>query len=333
MHKSIKFKLFGISLYIRASYPSVKSISSSASYFFINYKRRLLTLIIFPILAAVYGLTVLFNNSAYATFTSPLIQRFSPVLAIAEKNTSSPELLGNDQIIFSGPNDTKKIALTFDANMTPEMKKDLETGLVYDWYDPAITDILNLTQTKATFFLTGMWIETYLEETKEFAVNPLFELANHSYSNPSFDGDCFRLHQISDVETSAEIQKTQMLLKDVAGIDNKLFRFPGGCYSQNDLDTVEKLGIIAIQWDVLGQDGFNDDPNNIEENVLENVRPGSIILLHLNGYPNAPQTAAALPYIISTLKQNGYEFVKVSELLQIKANSDVINHISLKHLQ
>jgi len=155
----------------------------------------------------------------------------------------------------------------------------------------------------------------YPDAARELAQNPLFELGNHSYSHPGFDGDCYGLRPISDDEDDTEIQKTQQLLQEISGVTNVLFRFPGGCYSSIDVDHVYHNGLQAIQWDVAGDDGFNDDIQSIERNVLDRVQNGSIIVLHMHGGPNAPMTAEALPTIIATLQERGYTFVTVSELL------------------
>lgn len=227
------------------------------------------------------------------------------------------ETTAGAQVIFHGPRDKKRIAITFDAEMTNGMRNALKTGKAKSSYDKRIIDTLNQTQTKATLFLTGMWIELYPNETKEFSKNPLFELGSHSYSDSSYHGYCYGLTQLPKTQSIEEIGSTEKLLREYAGIDNRLFRFPGGCYSQEDVDLVTKANDKIVHWDVKAADGFNNDANQIVRNVVDNVQNGSIIILHMNGGPTAPKTANALPVIISTLKSKGYEFVKVSELLSI----------------
>lgn len=222
-----------------------------------------------------------------------------------------------DKIVFHGERVKKRVALTFDADMTPEMVQDLRDGKTESYYDSRLIDLLNNTGTKATLFLSGMWIEQYRDVALNLSQNSLFELANHSYSHPGFEEACYGLRSIGEKDTVHEIVKTQKLLKEITGVDNKLFRFPGGCYSQPDLETTSKIGVIPIQWDVAGQDGFNEDMVSIVANVVSSVKNGSIIVLHMNGYPNDPQTANAMPYIISSLREKGYEFVTVSELLSL----------------
>lgn len=242
-----------------------------------------------------------------------------------------------ENIVLHGSRDEKQVALTFDADMTAEMEQQLQYGMVESYYNKAVIDILNQTKTKATLFLTGMWIEMYPHEAFALAHNPLFELGSHSYSHPSFAGFCYGLGEIPDNEDNFQLQKTQELLKVLTGFDNLYFRFPGGCYSQKDLGIIKKNNLLAIQWDVAGEDGFNYNADSIIHNVVDRVQNGSIIVLHMHGGPNAPMTAQALPAIISTLKERGFEFVKVSELLNydevLKGSSPVRWLHSLRSLQ
>ncbi|HEX8932260.1 MAG TPA: polysaccharide deacetylase family protein, partial [Patescibacteria group bacterium] len=218
-------------------------------------------------------------------------------------------------VIFHGPRDKKRIALTFDAEMTESMRADLIYGKIKSSYNKKIIDILNTTQTKATLFLTGMWIELYPKETEELSQNPLFEFGSHSYSDSSYYGFCYGLKQLPATLRIEDIGVTEKLLREHAHIDNQLFRFPGGCYTPDDVKLVNQANDIVVHWDAAGQDGYNTNTYQIIHNIVDNVQNGSIIVLHMNGAPNAPMTAEALPEIIKILKARGYEFVKVNELL------------------
>jgi len=219
-------------------------------------------------------------------------------------------------VVFSGSRKTKKIALTFDADMTYSMRQNIISRVSKGAYDRRITYILQKTNTQATLFLTGLWIENYPEDAKILAKNPLFELANHSYSHPAFYGYCYGLSQIAKDGARKEIRLTQKLLKSVAGVEGIFFRFPGGCYSQKDVNVAESEGLVVVAWDVVGGDGFNYNAESIKRNVIDKTTNGSIIVLHMNGAPNAPRTADTLFEIIEQLKNKGFEFVKLSELLE-----------------
>lgn len=227
----------------------------------------------------------------------------------------------SSNVIFHGPRDKKQIAITFDAEMTDRMRAAYLSGKVKSSYDKRIIDTLNATNTKATLFLTGMWIELYPDVTKQLSQNPLFELGSHSYTDSSYHGFCYGLKQLPETLRIEDIGATEKLLREHAGIDNGLFRFPGGCYTPNDVKLVNSANDTVVHWDVVGADGFNTNTNQIVHNVVDNAQNGSIIVLHMNGAPTAPNTADALPEIIRQLKAKGLEFVKVNELLGLPAES------------
>jgi peptidoglycan/xylan/chitin deacetylase (PgdA/CDA1 family) len=212
----------------------------------------------------------------------------------------------------------KVVALTFDADMNPKMLRELQNHTVASWYDKAIIDELVADKITATLFLTGMWIETYATTTTELSNNPLFEIGNHSYSHPAFSSPCYKLATTTESSDSFQIAKTDQLLAEYAPHYSKLFRFPGLCYDADDMKAATNTGYSVIGGDVLGGDGFQMSANAIVSNVVNKVRPGSIVVLHMMGGPNAPRTAEALPTIIQRLTKEGYTFVTVSDLLKLK---------------
>lgn len=234
-----------------------------------------------------------------------------------EDEESAPKMQQEtDGVILHGDRNSNKIALTFDAEMTEGMKENLLSGVVTSSYDKRIVDVLEQSHTKATLFLTGMWMQLYPKVTKELAHNPLFELASHSYADTSFDGYCYGLTPIPDSEDIKDIEITQELLQQATGSWNEYFRFPGGCYSKTDLHIVQNQAkLLVVHWDIAAEDGFNNNTQQIVQNVVNRTKNGSIIIMHLNGAPTAPKTADALPEIIKELKTKGFEFVTVSQLL------------------
>jgi peptidoglycan/xylan/chitin deacetylase (PgdA/CDA1 family) len=211
----------------------------------------------------------------------------------------------------------KIVALTFDADMTPGMLHELKSGKVASWYNEKVIEALRQQRAPATLFLTGLWIETYPDATKQLAADPLFELGNHSYSHGAFYSPCYSLFPIPQSRQAAEVQKTDDLLKQYAVSYKKYFRFPGLCSDAQAMKTVEDQGYTVIGGDVDGADAFEKSPKWVASDVVSHVRPGSIVVLHMHGGPNAPATAGALPDIITRLRSEGYTFVKVSDLLKL----------------
>lgn len=245
---------------------------------------------------------------------------------LTQKITKQELSIGSNKIIWHGPRSKKEIALTFDADMTPIMVWWLHTGQVDTYDDTRITNYLSAHQIPSTFFLTGLWAESYPNATRELAQNPLFEIENHTYSHPSMAGYCFDQPQIPQSQYSSEIEKTQQILKKIADVTPHYFRFPGGCYNQSDLNLVKDEGLQTVHWDVVANDGFNNNEQQVISNVLNETQNGSIIVMHIGGpTTNTPVTALALPIIVNALKKRGFEFVTVSELLNTNIASNKID--------
>jgi peptidoglycan-N-acetylglucosamine deacetylase len=211
----------------------------------------------------------------------------------------------------------KLVALTFDADMTLKMRNELKSGKVASWYNANVIAVLQRENVPATLFLTGLWIEAYPEITKQLSQNALFELGNHSYSHGGFRLPCYGLPTVKKSDEGAEVERTDALLQKYAVTYKKYFRFPGLCFDADDVKRVEAEDYTVINGDVEGGDGFEKYPAPIVANVVSHVRPGSIVVLHMHGGPNAPETAIALPDIIKKLRGEGYSFVKVSDLLKL----------------
>jgi peptidoglycan/xylan/chitin deacetylase (PgdA/CDA1 family) len=217
-------------------------------------------------------------------------------------------------LITHGPRNIRRVALTFDADMTPRMEKALQTGKVKTYDNVAVRRILRATRTPATFFFTGMWAESYPKPAREIAQDPLFEVEDHSYDHPGFEQPCYGLASISEAHKRADIERAQAAIFRVTGGTPRYFRFPGGCEHPQDLTLVRKLGLIPLGWDVVSGDAGQDDPGIIIRNVLKQAQDGSIIVMHSHG-GKAPATALSLPAIIAGLKARGFTFVKVTDLL------------------
>lgn len=208
------------------------------------------------------------------------------------------------------------IALTFDADMTASMLTRLHSGAVASWYDARIVATLRAEHVPATIFLTGLWTQAYPDVVRSLAADALFELENHSMDHAAWRSPCFGLPTIStDAARRAELTGAAEIIRSTAGVDPRYFRYPGGCHADSDDRLVTALGEQPLGWDAVSGDAFQADPDVIVRNVLARVSPGSIVVMHFIGAPNAPATAVALARLIPLLRAKGYEFATVSELL------------------
>ena len=92
-----------------------------------------------------------------------------------------------------------------------------------------------------------------------------------------------------------------------------MFRFPFGACSPESLQAVAAQGLTAVQWDVSsGDPSRNETPQMMKRDVVNNVRPGSIVSLHL-GHAG---TVQALSKILAGLSAKGLVPVTLSQLLR-----------------
>ena len=119
------------------------------------------------------------------------------------------------------------------------------------------------------------------------------------------------LEAIDKKANKARLSRTDYLIAAATGKEITLFRAPFGEYSDKVLDVAESKGLYTIQWDVDTLDWKGLTASQISVRVLKKANKGSIVLMHNDG----KHTVSALPLIIEGLKNKGYNFVCVSELI------------------
>ncbi len=197
----------------------------------------------------------------------------------------------------------KYIALTFDDGPHPK-------------YTAEILDILDEFNAKATFFVVGKNAENYPDLIKR-EYNSGHEIGNHTYNHPD-------MKKISVDKAVEEIIKTQNAIYEIIGVKPVLFRAPGGIFTDELVVEVEELECKPILWSWRQdtKDWCNVSAGNIVNNVLNNLQNGDIILFHDFNTKGSP-TPKALKNIIPKLKEMGYEFVTVSELLELNEIKEI----------
>jgi len=189
----------------------------------------------------------------------------------------------------------KIVALTFDDGPTPQATDQ-------------ILAILSEMNVRATFFVTGAELEQNLEQGKKL-VAAGHQLGNHSYSH-------VRMFFVTPSFVKQEIESTDKLIRETGYQGDIHFRPPYGKKLFTLPYYLWKHRRKSITWDVE-PDSYPEiaaDANKIVEHVLANVRPGSIIILHVM-YPNRRESMKSVKMIVEGLRAEGYEFKTVSELL------------------
>jgi peptidoglycan/xylan/chitin deacetylase (PgdA/CDA1 family) len=181
--------------------------------------------------------------------------------------------------------------------------------------NPELIAALRALKVPTTVFMTGRWAEEYPDQARAIGRDPLFEVANHSYSHYAFTEDCYGLPTVPDDRMRADVERAYTAFHE-AGIPDArpYFRFPGGCYDRRALRAVGGAGVTAVQWDVVSGDAFATDADAVARQVLDGVRPGSVVVMHCTRSA-APTTERAVRAIVPELRRRGYRFVKVSELI------------------
>jgi peptidoglycan/xylan/chitin deacetylase (PgdA/CDA1 family) len=198
--------------------------------------------------------------------------------------------------------------------MTDAMLHDLNTGRVKSYANLALVDVLARRGVPATFFLAGKWVQRYPELTARLAANPRFELANHSFAHEGFTPHCYGLGQLPPDQMAADVAKAFDIVGGYGGRQTRYFRFPGLCHDAKALAALAPLGLTVVDGDVISGDPFATAYQPIVARVLANVKPGSVVILHVTE-ANAPFTDKALPPILDGLQQRGLVPAPLSEVL------------------
>lgn len=245
-----------------------------------------------------------------ATIVESPSQEPTPVVPVGASDPTQPA-----PVFSHGSRQRPQVALTFDADMTEGALQKLTSGRVESYVDQQVIDVLRAKQAPATLFLTGLWMQQYPEVTRDLAADPLFELGTHSWNHEVFVPDCYDLPTLSGTAMD-QMTPTQNLLDELAGDRaTRLFRFPGACYDEAALAAIGPAGVTAVQFDVAGGDGFQQNAAAIVNTVLDQSQNGSIVVLHLHGGDLVPATGRALPDIIDGLRARGFELVTVGTLM------------------
>lgn len=190
----------------------------------------------------------------------------------------------------------KVVALTFDDGPNPP-------------YTEQLLQTLEDKGVKATFFLVAQQAERFPDVAKRIAAQ------GHEVGGHSCDWDTLAFKRWKNVEE--KLDKMDAVFTDSGLTNIALFRPPNGMLSFGQKKKIQARGLKVILGDVMVGDWKDVDTATIRDRVLKKVRPGSIIVLH-DGGGDRSATIVAVPLIIDALKEHGYEFSTVSELLADK---------------
>ncbi|MEK4423882.1 polysaccharide deacetylase family protein [Solibacillus sp. FSL K6-1523] len=181
----------------------------------------------------------------------------------------------------------KHVALTFDDGPHPKVTKQILTLL--EKYDA-----------KATFFMLGSRVQYYPSLVGEIR-DAGHEIGNHSWSHPV-------LTKLSAAEVTKEFESTEQAIFNAIGQYSTVFRPPYGATN----DSIKALlPITSVNWTIDTLDWKHRNANSLLPNIQNSLHNNSIILMH----DIHQSTADGLEAVLVYLKNEGYEFLTVSEIL------------------
>ncbi len=208
--------------------------------------------------------------------------------------SKSSQLFG--PTVYRGPGRERTVALTFDDGPSEGTLPLLE--------------YLHKEKVFATFFQCGQNVRRLPGVAGQVAAAG-HQLGNHTYSHPKL---LFKSRQFIE----REFTEAQKVITFETGLAPMILRPPYGVRWAGMRAVQEKLSLLNVLWTVIGND-WRWPAERIKRHVLQGVAPGGIICLHdgraVESKPDISETLRAVRNIIPVLKDQGYEFLIVSDLL------------------
>jgi len=155
---------------------------------------------------------------------------------------------------------------------------------------------------KTTFFLDGSWLKKNPELAAEIMKRG-HEIENHAYTHPN-------MSRLSRERAELEIKKTQDLLKESLGVENKWFAPPSGDFNQQTVSIAHARGLKTVLWTLDTVDWKHPAPDAVIQKISSKVEPGFLILMH-----PTDSSSQALKGMIDGIRAKGLQIGTVSQTL------------------
>ncbi|QQE80852.1 polysaccharide deacetylase family protein [Alicyclobacillus sp. SO9] len=191
--------------------------------------------------------------------------------------------------IYRGPKQEKSATLMFNVSWGEE-------------HVPQILSVLKENGIKATFFLDGAWVRdnpTLAAQVAEYGE----DIGSHGIGHKDFK-------KLSNVQLGNQLDTSAKVIADKTHAKVRLIAPPAGSYDQRLVKVASARHMKVILWTVDTIDWRRPPSAQIVHRVDRRIQPGSLILMH----PTA-STARALPQVIHDLKEKGYVFKTVSQVV------------------
>ncbi|MFI9393184.1 polysaccharide deacetylase family protein [Streptomyces bauhiniae] len=213
---------------------------------------------------------------------------------IAGSAAADRQMIAAGRLFSHGDGESRTVALTFDDGPLPP-------------YTGQVLDILERYGVPGTFFCCGIHVRSYAGELARMREQG-HAIGNHTWSHPF-------LPELTGAQLAEQIDRTDEAIAETCGGDApRLFRPPYGSRTPEVLSRLAEFDTTTVLWDVAPDDWAMREADAIARDVLAEVRPGSVVLLH-DGGGDRSATVASLPPIIEGLLDRGYTFVRADDML------------------
>ncbi|WP_370622043.1 polysaccharide deacetylase family sporulation protein PdaB [Bacillus sp. JCM 19034] len=184
------------------------------------------------------------------------------------------------------------------------------------WGEEQLIPILDVLDDKkierANFFISASWAERYPDLVEEINKRG-YSIGSHGYRYIDYVGS-------EQDKVRNDINKSTAVIEELIGERPTLLRPPNGSFNKEILTIADRAGYSIVHWSVQSNDYQNPGADAIIDAVVPNTEPGDVILFHASD--SVKQTHEALPIIIDQLKEKGFSFTTVEELI---ANAETTN--------
>ncbi|HWI66084.1 MAG TPA: polysaccharide deacetylase family protein [Symbiobacteriaceae bacterium] len=206
---------------------------------------------------------------------------------------AAPAASAQSQLVRQGPAGAcRDVALTFDTEFSSTTR--------------SLVNLLEELDVKTTWFFLGSEVEGNAELVRQVAAR--HQIGNHTFTHPV-------MPKQSVAQMKWEIAQATDTIGRVSGVSPRpLFRPPYGEWNSTLLSVTESEGYpYVFLWSIDTRDWAGPSAESIRQHVLQNIHRGAIVLQH----GSARNTVEATRMIVGDLRERGYQFVTLTELMGV----------------
>jgi len=199
--------------------------------------------------------------------------------------------------LWAGSDRYPMVALTFDDGPHPD-------------YTPKLLEVLDRYNVRANFFLLGACVEQSPEVTQAIYQRGHW-IGLHGYRHRAFPS-------LSDVELKADLHRTREVISAACQLTPEAVldvRPPNGLFTPKTLNLLTQWNYRPVMWSVVPEDWVAPGIQTVVSRVMQQVKNGSIIVLH-DGYCGGEDVAEVANQLIPQLLRQGYDFCFIDHFWQ-----------------